>query len=167
MGGQQKDFISDIVFFQHQDGMRLKVWRHFLECSERRWTWTLHLHQPGIIFPSWWNVRQKASVATLCVLCVHYHRTGEETLKYLKKERYLERTQKRKNTSRFDSSIARTTLFARRALEELHYAKRGKIQFYRFADLYREINHISLLTIKSFHTSNRDPFCLNLNSVGG
>jgi hypothetical protein len=32
MGGQQKDFISDIVFFQHQDGMRLKVQRHFLQC---------------------------------------------------------------------------------------------------------------------------------------
>jgi hypothetical protein len=31
MGGQQKDFISDIVFFQHQDGMRLKVRRHFLQ----------------------------------------------------------------------------------------------------------------------------------------
>jgi hypothetical protein len=35
MGGQQKDFISDIVFFQHQDGMRLKVRRHFLQCG--RW----------------------------------------------------------------------------------------------------------------------------------
>jgi hypothetical protein len=33
MGGQQKDFISDIVFFQHQDGMHLKVRRHFLQCS--------------------------------------------------------------------------------------------------------------------------------------
>jgi hypothetical protein len=33
MGGQQKDFISDIVFFQHQDGMPLKVRRHFLQCS--------------------------------------------------------------------------------------------------------------------------------------
>jgi hypothetical protein len=33
MGGQQKDFISDIVFFQHQDGMRLKVRRHFLQCD--------------------------------------------------------------------------------------------------------------------------------------
>jgi hypothetical protein len=32
MGGQQKDFISDIVFVQHQDGMRLKVRRHFLQC---------------------------------------------------------------------------------------------------------------------------------------
>jgi hypothetical protein len=32
MGGQQKNFISDIVFFQHQDGMRLKVRRHFLQC---------------------------------------------------------------------------------------------------------------------------------------
>jgi hypothetical protein len=33
MGGQQKDFVSDIVFFQHQDGMRLKVRRHFLQCT--------------------------------------------------------------------------------------------------------------------------------------
>jgi hypothetical protein len=33
MGGQQKDSISDIVFFQHQDGMRLKVRRHFLQCT--------------------------------------------------------------------------------------------------------------------------------------
>ncbi len=33
MGGQQKDFISDIVFFQHQDGMRLKIRRHFLQCN--------------------------------------------------------------------------------------------------------------------------------------
>ncbi len=32
MGGQQKNFISDIVFFQHQDGMRKKVRRHFLQC---------------------------------------------------------------------------------------------------------------------------------------
>jgi hypothetical protein len=32
MGRQQKDFISDIVFFQHQDGMRLKVRRHFVQC---------------------------------------------------------------------------------------------------------------------------------------
>ncbi len=36
MGGQQKDFISDIVFFQHQDGMRLKVRRHFLQCTYLR-----------------------------------------------------------------------------------------------------------------------------------
>jgi hypothetical protein len=35
MGGQQKNFISDIVFFQHQDGMRKKVRRHFLQC--RAW----------------------------------------------------------------------------------------------------------------------------------
>ena len=33
MGGQQKNFISDIVFFQHQDGMRKKVRRHFLQCT--------------------------------------------------------------------------------------------------------------------------------------
>jgi hypothetical protein len=32
MGGQQKNFISDIVFFQHQDGMQKKVRRHFLQC---------------------------------------------------------------------------------------------------------------------------------------
>jgi hypothetical protein len=38
MGGQQKDSISDIVFFQHQDGMRLKVRRHFLQCIARRET---------------------------------------------------------------------------------------------------------------------------------
>ncbi len=28
-----------------------------------------HPHQPGLIFPSWWNVWHKAAVATLCVLC--------------------------------------------------------------------------------------------------
>jgi hypothetical protein len=28
-----------------------------------------HSHQPGLILPSCWNVRQKAAVATLCVLC--------------------------------------------------------------------------------------------------
>ncbi len=29
-----------------------------------------HPHQPGLIFPSWWIVRQKAAIATLCVpLC--------------------------------------------------------------------------------------------------
>jgi hypothetical protein len=33
MGGQQKNFISDIVFFQHQDGMRKKVRQHFLQCT--------------------------------------------------------------------------------------------------------------------------------------
>jgi hypothetical protein len=32
MGGQQKNVIGDIVFFQHQDGMRKKVRRHFLQC---------------------------------------------------------------------------------------------------------------------------------------
>jgi hypothetical protein len=36
MGGQQKNFISDIVFFQHQDGMRKKVRRHFLQCRGGR-----------------------------------------------------------------------------------------------------------------------------------
>ncbi len=28
-----------------------------------------HPHQPGLILPSLWNVRQKAAVATLCTLC--------------------------------------------------------------------------------------------------
>ncbi len=37
--------------------------------SERGRACTPHPHQPGITFPSWWNVRQKAAVATLCVLC--------------------------------------------------------------------------------------------------
>jgi hypothetical protein len=27
-------------------------------------------HQPGLIFPSWWNVRQKVAVATLCALWI-------------------------------------------------------------------------------------------------
>jgi hypothetical protein len=35
MGGQQKNFISDIVFFQHQDGMQKKVRRHFLQCVNK------------------------------------------------------------------------------------------------------------------------------------
>jgi len=26
-------------------------------------------NQPGLIFPSWWNVRQKVAISTLCVLC--------------------------------------------------------------------------------------------------
>ncbi len=26
-----------------------------------------HPHQPGLIFPSWWNIRQKSAIATLCV----------------------------------------------------------------------------------------------------
>ncbi len=28
-----------------------------------------HPHQPRLIFPSWWDVRQKSAIATLCVLC--------------------------------------------------------------------------------------------------
>jgi hypothetical protein len=30
---------------------------------------TLHPHQPGLIFPSWWNIRHKSAIATLCSLC--------------------------------------------------------------------------------------------------
>jgi hypothetical protein len=33
MGGQQKNFISDIVFFQHQDGMRKKSSTAFFTVS--------------------------------------------------------------------------------------------------------------------------------------
>jgi hypothetical protein len=32
------------------------------------WACTPHHHQPGLIFPSWWNVRQKMAVATQCNL---------------------------------------------------------------------------------------------------
>ncbi len=39
------------------------------KCSERGWACTPHPDQPGLIFPSWWIGRQKAAVATLCVLC--------------------------------------------------------------------------------------------------
>ncbi len=34
--------------------------------SERGWACIPHPHQPGLIFPSWWNVRQKWSLP-LCV----------------------------------------------------------------------------------------------------
>ncbi len=33
---------------------------------------THHSHQPRQIFPSWWNIRQKVTIATLCVLCCSY-----------------------------------------------------------------------------------------------
>jgi hypothetical protein len=39
------------------------------ECSEKGRACTPHPHQPGLILPSWSNVRQKATVATLCTLC--------------------------------------------------------------------------------------------------
>ncbi len=36
-----------------------------------------HPHQPGLIFPSWWNVRQKSAIATLwvysVVITIHTH----------------------------------------------------------------------------------------------
>ncbi len=32
-----------------------------------------HPQQPGLNFPSWWNVRQKSAIATLFVLCVDSH----------------------------------------------------------------------------------------------
>ncbi len=38
------------------------------KCNERGWACTPHPHQPGASLPSWWNVRQKAAVATLCTL---------------------------------------------------------------------------------------------------
>jgi hypothetical protein len=41
------------------------------KCNERGWACTPHPHQPGLILPSWWNVRQKAAVTTLCTLWFH------------------------------------------------------------------------------------------------
>ncbi len=38
-----------------------------LSCSEHC-NFVRDGNQPGLIFPSWWNVRQKAAIATLCVL---------------------------------------------------------------------------------------------------
>ncbi len=38
------------------------------KCNERGWACTPHPHQPGQILPSSLNVRQKATVATLCTL---------------------------------------------------------------------------------------------------
>ncbi len=40
------------------------------KCNERGWACTPHPHQPGLILPSWLNVRQKAAVATLCTLWI-------------------------------------------------------------------------------------------------
>jgi hypothetical protein len=37
--------------------------------SERGWACTPHPDQAGLIFPPWWNVRQKVAISTLCVLC--------------------------------------------------------------------------------------------------
>ncbi len=37
--------------------------------SERGWVWlyTTHPRQAGLIFPSWWNARQKVVISTLCL----------------------------------------------------------------------------------------------------
>ncbi len=43
---------------------------------KRGWACTPYPHQPGLIFPSWWNLRQKSAVATLCVLCGGSRRYG-------------------------------------------------------------------------------------------
>ncbi len=42
---------------------------------ERGWACTPHPHQPGIIFPSWWNVRQKGQLPLYeySVICMHAH----------------------------------------------------------------------------------------------
>jgi hypothetical protein len=32
---------------------------------------TSYPHQPGLISPSWWKLRQKVAIATLNVLCDH------------------------------------------------------------------------------------------------
>ncbi len=44
------------------------------KCNERGLACTPHPHQPGLILPSWWNVRQKAAVATLCTLWLYLSR---------------------------------------------------------------------------------------------
>jgi hypothetical protein len=36
----------------------------------KKWACTSPPYQPGLIFPSWWNVRQKSAIDTLCVLSV-------------------------------------------------------------------------------------------------
>ena len=39
-------------------------------------------HQPGLILPSWWNVRQKAAVTTLCTLWFDVtHKSGRDDAK--------------------------------------------------------------------------------------
>ncbi len=55
------------------------------KCNERGWACTPHPHQPGLILPSWLNVRQKAAVATLCTLWSHLRANlfnGVFSLKY-------------------------------------------------------------------------------------
>jgi hypothetical protein len=34
--------------------------------------YTSHFHQPGLIFPSWWDVRQKSAITTLCTIRLWY-----------------------------------------------------------------------------------------------
>ncbi len=46
---------------------------HIFVCDsrykERGFASTPHPHLPWLLLPSWWNVRQKVAIATLCVLC--------------------------------------------------------------------------------------------------
>ncbi len=42
---------------------------HIFNRDETGLVCTPNPYQPGLILPSWWNVRQRAAVATLCTLC--------------------------------------------------------------------------------------------------
>ncbi len=54
------------------------------KCNVRGWACTPHPHQPGLILPSSLNVRQKAAVATLCILWEwQWTGTAYEQLSYL------------------------------------------------------------------------------------
>ncbi len=52
------------------------------KCNERGWACTLHPYQPGLILPSWWNVRQKAAVTTLCTLWYKLARNWDQRWVY-------------------------------------------------------------------------------------
>jgi hypothetical protein len=43
------------------------------KCSEKWWACQPPPLPARLILPSWWNVRQKAAVTTLCTLWVHHH----------------------------------------------------------------------------------------------
>jgi hypothetical protein len=65
MGGQKKNFISDIVFFQHQDGMRKKVRRHFLQCVDQICEQSFYSLWKEFRSLAWNNIQQPVSLAVL------------------------------------------------------------------------------------------------------
>jgi hypothetical protein len=77
MGGQQKDFISDIVFFQHQDGMHLKVRRHFLQCGKGK------EEEKDFRKPSFGNCPQ--DIWLLCTYIKTHERVGGLVLYFMKR----------------------------------------------------------------------------------